>query len=50
MFSDIQNGIEHLAVRNPYVAPLNRQMWRDAFVLRMGEFHPKRIPQMPSLV
>ena len=41
MFSDIQDGIEHLPVRKAYIAPLDREMWRDAFVLRMGEFHPK---------
>ena len=43
VFGDIQDGIEHLPVRNAYIAALDREMWRDAFVLRMGEFHPKRI-------
>ena len=50
MFSDIQDGIEHLPVRNPYIAPLEWQMWRDAFILRMGEFQPKTVAQIHLLV
>ena len=50
MLGDIQDGIEHLSVRNAYIAALDREMWRDAFVLRLGEFHPKSIAHIHSLV
>ena len=43
MFGDIQDGVEYLPVRKAYIAALDRQAWRDAFVLSFGEFHPKRI-------
>ena len=40
MLGDIQDGVEHLAVRKADIAALDRQMWRDTFVLSLGEFHP----------
>ena len=43
MFGDIQDGVEHLLVRKAYIAALDREVWRDAFVLSLGEFHPKRV-------
>lgn len=50
MFGDIQNGVEHLPVRNAYIASLDREMQRDAFVLRVSEFHPWSTAQTGSLV
>ena len=50
MFGDIQNGVEHLPVRNAHIAALDREVWRDAFVLRLSEFHPYRIAYIHSLV
>ena len=43
MFRDVQDGVEHLPIRKAYIAALDREAWRDAFVLSLGEFHPKRI-------
>ena len=43
MFGDIQDGVEYLPVRKAYIAALDREAWRDAFVLSLGEFHPTRI-------
>ena len=50
MLGDIQDGVEHLEIRNPYVATLHGQVARDAGVLRFSDFHPPMIRNLDSLV
>ncbi len=43
MLGDVQDGVEHLQVRQADVAALHRQGGRNAFVLSLGDLHPQRI-------
>lgn len=40
MFGHVQDGVEHLQIRQTDVAALHREVWRDAFVLSLSKFHP----------
>ena len=43
VFGDIQDGIQHLQIRETDIASLHGEVGRNACVLRFGEFHPGRI-------
>ena len=43
VFGDIQNGIEYLQIGEADVAPLDREVRRNAGVLSFGEFHAEMI-------
>ena len=47
---DIQNGVEHLYVRDAYVATLHRQVGFYELVLSLCEFHTSTIPPTHLLV
>jgi hypothetical protein len=41
LFSDVQDGVQHLQIRQRDIAALDRQTVLDQAVLRVGDFHSR---------
>ena len=50
LLGDIQDGIEHLQVRQVDIAALHGQAGGNACVLRFGDFYPCRLTRIRPLI